>query len=238
MPLSTFPELKQAIRDWGKRSDCLSLLDTFIAMAESDMYAMPPPFESLRIRDMELTYSITLGASSTGDSMWEAGFWADGFWADGFWGEALEATRFIDLPSRFIEIRRIKLTTSCGDFWPDQKTPFNMKIRTGTGMPHYFTVTSQLELDVTPDQDYPLDILYFSALEPLSATNVTNAVLTRFPNIYLHGALRHFYLWAKNESMADYFTNQMAAAIIGANKRDHRGRYGPAPVIRMTGATP
>jgi hypothetical protein len=113
-----------------------------------------------------------------------------------------------------------------------------MKIRPDTGMPKYFTVTSELELDITPDDDYPLDLLYFGALEPISATNVTNAVLTRFPNIYLHGALRHLHLWARNESLADYYTNQFAAAIVGANFRDHRGRYGPAPVIRMMGPTP
>lgn len=241
MALTTYAQLKQAILDFGKRSDVLSMLDTFIAMAESDMYAMPYPYESLRIRDMEQTHSVTIGGGSTGDSIWASGFWASGFWADGFWAGSTSggsSSRFVSLPSRFIELRRVAITVNDRQYWLDQKTPFNMVIRSDEGTPRYFTVQSTLELDCVPDQSYDLDILYFGGLEPLSATNTTNAVLTRFPNIYLHGALRHLHLWARNEQLADFYTGQFAAAIQGANKRDHKGRYGPAPVIRMFGPTP
>lgn len=208
--ISTYAQLRQALLDWSKRSDTLSLLDTFIAMAESDMYAMPYPYESLRIRDMEQTDTTTTGITD----------------------------RFVPLPDNYIELRRVALTTSQGEFWLDQKTPFNMHIRPDTGLPHFFTVTDTMELDIVPDLDYPLTTLYFGKLTPLSATDTTNAILDRFPSIYLHGALRHLFQWARDQAQADYYLQQFAGAIQGANRGDQRGRYGPAPVIRMTGPTP
>jgi hypothetical protein len=238
MSIQTYQQLKQSILQWGKRSDTLSLLDTFISMAESDMYAMPEPYDSLRIRDMEQTYTVTLGQGSTADSVWASGFWADDFWAEGFWGDASEPTRFIALPSRFIEARRATITVSGEDLKLEQRTPLTMRVRPYTGRPSYFTVTGELELDVVPDNDYELNMLYYGALEPLSATNTTNAVLTRFPAIYLHGALRHLFQWSNQVEKADYYLQQFAGAIRGANARDARGRYSPAPRLVVRGVTP
>ena len=47
MAISTYNELKTAIGDWGKRTDADSKVDTFIDLAESDIW------DTLRIRDME-----------------------------------------------------------------------------------------------------------------------------------------------------------------------------------------
>ena len=47
MAISTYEQLKSALNDWGKRGDADAYLDTFIDLAESDIW------RDLRIRDME-----------------------------------------------------------------------------------------------------------------------------------------------------------------------------------------
>lgn len=47
MAITTYAELKAALTDWGKRPDDTDMLDTFIDLAEADIW------ESLRIRGME-----------------------------------------------------------------------------------------------------------------------------------------------------------------------------------------
>lgn len=53
MAITNYLELKQAIQDWGKRTDALSHLDTFIAGAEADLWT------SLKMRDMEARATAT-----------------------------------------------------------------------------------------------------------------------------------------------------------------------------------
>ena len=52
--LTTYEELKTSIQSWAKRDDLLDELDTFIDMAEADMWI------KLRIRDMLARATATL----------------------------------------------------------------------------------------------------------------------------------------------------------------------------------
>lgn len=209
MAISTYAQLKEAILKWGKRSDVLDLLEIFIAQAENEMYGNPDA--PLRIRDMEQTATITVNTSD----------------------------RYANLPAGFIQARNILFTLSHGEYYAEYRPVGMMRIRTlGPGIPAFFTVTSRIEFDTVPDQVYPVSMRYFGELTPLSDDDPTNAILTRFPNIYLFGALRQLFLWAKNEQMADYYYSQFIGTIQGANKRDRDGRYGPNPSIRTLGPTP
>lgn len=234
--ISTYAQLKQAILSYGKRSDVLSHLDEFIAATEQHMTANPDAI--LRIREMEQTYTTTLGASATGDSVWTTGFWTPGFWVDGFWGSAIEASRFVDLPQGFIEFRRVALNTGGRDIYLENKTPFNMRYKTGSGIPTAFTVTDVLELDIVPGGDYTLSLKYIGDVLPLSATNTTNVVLTNFQTIYLYGCLHALNIWARNEAAADYYYRLFIGAITGANRKTRRGRHGPAMKMTAIGSTP
>lgn len=206
--ITTYSELKVAIQDWSKRTDTLSLLDTFIDLAESEMYANAG--ESLRLRDMEVSAT---GLTSI-------------------------TTRFLALPTRYLELRRIKLNLAQGDLKLDYETPAAMIINPQSGMPKFFTLNSQIEFDRISDIVYTVETQYFQMLAPLSAAAPTNAILTRFPSIYLWGALAALYQWAKLPDQADYYYQQFLGAISKANLQDRKGRYGPVPSIKMQCPTP
>lgn len=147
-------------------------------------------------------------------------------------------TRFLALPDDFLEMRRLTIIIS--DIHRDVKylPPESMQVFEVTGRPKHFTVTTQLEFDRIADQAYNLEMSLFTILTPLSDANTTNAVLTRFPNVYFFGALYHLYNWGDFEAQAGKYQALFGQAIQLANKQDMRGRYGPAPVIQREGFTP
>lgn len=208
MTISTYQELKVAIQDWSKRSDTLSLLDTFIDLAEAEMYANAE--EPLRLRDMETS---TTGVTSI-------------------------TTRYMNLPTRYLAFKRLKLNLTQGDLRLQFSPIDQMRISPTAGLPKFFTVGSQVEFDRISDQVYTVGIDYYQSLTPLSDAAPTNAILTRFPTIYLWGALSALWQWGKKLDESDYYYKQFLGAIAKANLQDRRGRYGPAPTIRMEGPTP
>lgn len=62
--------------------------------------------------------------------------------------------------------------------------------------PRFYTLEGdQLRFLPVPDQSYSGRIIYRSAFCPLSATNRTNWILERHPDIYLSGALKWAKMW-------------------------------------------
>lgn len=207
MSLDSYANLKVSIIEWSKRSDILSLVDDFIDIAESLMYANPDA--QLRIRDMEARATGTL---STAD-------------------------RYEALPTRYLQMRQVKLNLSYGDFLMNYQAPESMIISDVAGVPCYYTIANQIEFDRIPDDTYEIEFLYYQTLTPLSATATTNSVLTRFPHIYLYGALFACAEWALQPEVAASHYQRFIAAIRGANQQDRRGRYHGA-TARVAAVTP
>ena len=200
--LTTYEELKTSIQSWAKRDDLLDELDTFIDMAEADMWI------KLRIRDMLARATATLSG------------------------------KYIALPTGYIEMRKLVLISGSNTYPLTQQTPESMTDVPSSGIPKSFTVGQQIEFDRTTDASYTVQMHYYRQLTPLSASNTSNAILSRFPMIYLYGALFHFAQWSQDDVMlakySDLFDNQMERA----NKQDRKGRHGPAPAMRTEAATP
>jgi hypothetical protein len=91
--------------------------------------------------------------------------------------------RFIVLPSSFLEMRSIRIKD--GDYYYDMfyKTPEAIKILATAGRPYFFTINSLLEFDRIPDKEYTFEMTYYVGLTPLSETNNTNNVLTKYPEL-------------------------------------------------------
>lgn len=208
MALNNYANLKTAIIEWSKRDDALSLVDDFIDLAESEMYAND--VEPLQIREME---ARATASASTSD-------------------------RFLELPSGFQSMRRLKLNLSGKDWDVRAVAPDQMIICPDTGIPRHFAVTSQIEFDRVPDDTYTVDMQYYKSLDALSSSNATNDILTNYPQIYLHGCLWALRTWSLEEEKAEYHYSKFIRAIKGANKKSNKGRYGPAPFMRIEGATP
>ena len=166
-------------------------------------------WQNLRIRDMEARATASTGAD-----------------------------RFLALPDGFLEMRKLTLVNGSLRYDLYSAAPESLKLKGTSGIPSSFTVTSQLEFDQTPAGTFTAEMQYFKSLPSLSTANPTNGALTRFPAIYLYGALFHFAQWAHNDAMLQKYLTLFSKEIELANKSDRRGRYGPAPAMRIEGSTP
>lgn len=167
MAITTYSELKTAIANWLNRDDLTSVIPDFIALAETDFN------RKLRTRQMIVRATATL------------------------------ADQYISLPSDFLEIDGyIQLNSS-----PPRKltpvSPEQMQIerrRKGDvpGIPDTFTVIGDaLEVNATPNQSFEIEMAYFQKVPALSATNTSNWLLQKHPDLYLYGALMQAanYIW-------------------------------------------
>lgn len=203
MSLDTFDNLKREIINWSHRSDIDLKVETFIQMAEQDMFANSD--EVLRVRGQETRSTATL---------------------DG---------KYLALPDDFQSMRELSLFANGGDFNLEMKAPTQIKTKPTTGLPNSFTVTSQIEFDRVPDSAYTATIQYYAIPTPLSTANQTNIILTKFPNIYLFGALAAAFMWAGDQEQFNSAYRSFISAIKGANKKDKQGRYGSSPSMSLVG---
>lgn len=146
--------------------------------------------------------------------------------------------RFLALPDGFITMRRLKLNIGGGSCDVQYMAPDQMFIQSASGQPKFFTVTSQLEFDRVPDSEYTVDMQYSAIPSPLSSTNTTNIVLTNHPSAYLYGSLWALFGWANDDVQEAKYLTKFLGIIAGINKRYKQGRFGPAPKMRIEGATP
>lgn len=141
------------------------------------------------------------------------------------------------LPDDFKSMRSLKITdTESSELL--FKTPSSLVTRTGTGIPCYYTITSEIEFDVTPDSAYSVEMKYYKKPTAVTSLNTTNTILTNHPDIYLYGALWALFAHAVDEQQSMKYYSQFSQAINGANQADEEGRYSTGLYARIDGATP
>lgn len=209
MPLDTYANLKATIKRRSHRDDVDDNdLEDYIVQAESEFYNHS--LTPIRVRDMEARATATASTSS----------------------------RFLELPEDFLQMRSLHIVTSGGNQDIVYMAPEQLSVPGSSGRPRYFTVTTQLEFDVIPDSAYTIEMQYVKKITALSDTDPTNAILNNAPNIYLFGALWALFQDKMEMDLAEYWYGKFSTSLAGYNKTDKRGRYGPAPKIRIEGATP
>lgn len=205
MALNNYANLKATIERFAHRDDVKDVIDDFILLAEVEFYNNPDA--TLRVRSMEQS-SIEV---------------------------TVITDDFVALPATFLEYRRVTITVDDVEIPMEYKTPEQMNVDlTRSGVPRFFTVTDKMYFEMLPDDTYNINLDFFGQLPPLDATNDTNDILTRFPNIYLYGALRALNQFALNGEEEARSFQRFIKAIAGANLTDRKGRYGPAPRQRIT----
>lgn len=203
MSLDTFDNLKIEIIDWSHRGGLDGKIDSFISLAETEMYSNPT--KVLKVRSGE---TLATGTAST-------------------------SSRFLALPTGFIDMRRVRINTTTGFFRLSYRTPEQLVSTDGPGRPRFFTVTDQIEFDTVPDEAYTLEFQYMAEFTALSTSNQTNPILTNEPNIYLFGALKQAFVYATDEQEAMKYHVMFIDAIKGANKKYNAGKYGQSPVMKV-----
>ena len=173
MALDTYSNLKASIIKWSHREDVSPIIDDFINIAESEMYGNS--VDPIKLRAME--------ARAT--------------------AEADTSSRFLALPDRFLGMRRLSTVNASGNTDIVYMAPEQLQVPGVSGQPRFFTVTTQLEFDKTPDTAYTVEMAYLAKFLPLDETNNTNLILTDFPNIYLYGSLWALFQYAADEEKAE-----------------------------------
>jgi len=209
MSLDTYANLKLEVIDWSHRDDLDLKIDTFIDMAESEMIANTVEPLQLRGEESRAAFSTSI------------------------------TDRFVVLPTGYQSMRKIRIQIVNGESIELKfRTPSQLKILSAAGLPIFYTVTDQIEMERISNKIYTGEFQYIQDFTPLSTSNTTNTVLTNHPNIYLLGSLWALKSFTEEPQAAANYYQQFINAIKGANLKDKMGRYGPAPIMRVDGVTP
>lgn len=190
------------------REDVADTVDDFIRIAEVEMFQAEDA--QLRIRQM-----IVTDTGATSDSV-----------------------NTQALPTDYLEIISLKITYDTRAIPLDFDTLNSTVVRDGAGRPSIYMLTSQIEYDIIPDLAYVTNFTYYGIPTALSASNTTNAILTKYPNIYLYGALWALNQFANDTEEEQKYYAKFIKAIGGANAADAAGSFGASSQRKPRGRNP
>lgn len=141
----------------------------------------------------------------------------------------------VSLPSDFLEAESLYIDSGGSRTRLVPITEMSQAVRhNSSGRPYYYAVhDGEITLSPVPDGSYTITLRYYARLANFSADGDTNDILTRYPGLYLYGALTHAAVWAKDtESAQTYnaaYTNELDRLKKADVKRRHRG-----PIIQRS----
>jgi hypothetical protein len=136
---------------------------------------------------------------------------------------------YLALPTDLREVREVKLNTTpltvLSYYSPvalDEKFASG-----GQGKPlGYSIIGPELKLRPIPDTAYTVEIVYIGTIDALSATNLTNTILSRSPDAYLYGALAEAYAYLLDEQRAAQYLQRFNLAMDEIRRDEQRAHYG------------
>ena len=129
----------------------------------------------------------------------------------------------VAMPDDLLEVRRLKVLADPAQVLkylsPDQLA--QTYAIADARMPINFTaIGNDFELGPTPDQDYPLELVYCQAIPALSSANTSNWLLAGHPNAYLFGALCEAQPYLKDDARVAVWDQKYKEAVSGINSID------------------
>ena len=99
------------------------------------------------------------------------------------------------------------------------------------GDTEYYSIQgANMLISPTPgDTAVTIDIAYYAKIDPLSTTS-TNWLLTKYPNIYLYGALVSGFQYLMNDERANYFGLLYTQSVNLARATDQRATSSGSPL--------
>lgn len=129
----------------------------------------------------------------------------------------------VALPTDMLEMRRLQVAGTYNQPL-SYRAPDELSIDfsdNSSAQPIVFTVIGgNLELAPIPDAVYSLDLTYRQKIPALSASNVTNWLLTAWPNAYLYGSLLAATPFIMNDARLGLWAQLYKTAIDGINGVD------------------
>jgi hypothetical protein len=108
-----------------------------------------------------------------------------------------------------------------------------------TGTPENYSITGdQFELQPTPGEDTEIEIYYRYRLTQFVDDTDTNAILTKYPNIYVYATLIEYAMWGQGDERLPVFERAYAAEVEGINEEaDERRQSGGSLQIYQLGTS-
>jgi len=153
--------------------------------------------------------------------------------------QATLGARFLSLPTRFNKMKTLRLLTTPVTVLTELNIEnMNLERDEVTGKPTFFTVHEEIEFNVTPDDAYIAEIIYYADFLPLDDTNTSNGLLVRAPDAYLYGSLVASAPFLASDERIQVWDTMYGAARDGLLLSDRQARVGTALTSRVQGATP
>ncbi len=199
MPITNYDDFRKTVLDWTHRDDLGTKFDTFLQLAEVDIYANPD--EPLQILGLD---NILVSTTATN-------------------------SRYHPLPDGMNKQRKLTIEVDGVNCDIQYTSPGNIQAFEGeqySGLPQFFTISNnQIEFDRLPDEEYTLSINYSVIDEPLTEDNQTNVTLLRYPNIYLYACLARAFSYTQDNEMEMKYAAYTANSIKFANQREKEIKY-------------
>ena len=149
-------------------------------------------------------------------------------------------TQYSALPNDFLEPVRLQITGTNNYRLELMSNSDLMDYRerdNTTGRPKYYAIVDgTIEVFPTPDQQYTLEMVYYSRVNDLDASTTSNWILQYHPDAYLYGALSHSAPYLGEDARAAVWSALHKNAISGINMDNDGARHGGAtPKMKVRG---
>jgi len=99
----------------------------------------------------------------------------------------------------------------------------------------YAIVNGKLLLNPAPDGSETISLRYYAKLSDLSADTDTNAILTKYPGVYIYGVLTHHAKLIRNIEGAQIWEQQYTRELMKSGASDQSDRHSGAPMVPLAG---
>ena len=125
---------------------------------------------------------------------------------------------YVSLPLDVRRIRHVRLNTNPKTilkFYSPEALDAEYP-STGTGKPRaYSVIGTEILFAPSPDAVYEAEIAYIADIDALGDSTATNTILSRHPDVYLHGALTEAFAYLMDDGRAAQH-NQLSTAVFNS----------------------
>lgn len=134
------------------------------------------------------------------------------------------STRFMAMPTGMLEIQSMFIQNPASEvvFLEPYALREYVESETASGMPSHFTVKEDIEFNCVPDSAYVVELHYFKKYD--IATDLSNWLLTNYPELYLHSALSAAALFIRDNDLLAASKGLVNEGVAEINDQEARKR--------------
>jgi len=130
--------------------------------------------------------------------------------------------KYVSLPTGFLE--HISFSDQNGDPLEEESMERIERLRyaSGNGNIEYYAITNQIEFERTGNASHNYPMTYFKELD--LATDTTNDILTKYPNLYVYGSCLHAAPFLHDDKRIQVWSAYISQTIKDLNKRARKNK--------------